>query len=141
MSERQEQFEKMLQAVQEQYAATVERLAVLKEQDKTKTATYRQLLGDKLTLQNILSLYKIYGPLDRQPCCLPLFSNLEGVGGAFLAFRRETGKFLLSFPLECDKFKMKNQCCRVHLRQPENTADGRNGACLICIPQWSVSQA
>ncbi len=64
MSERQEQFEKMLQAVQEQYAATVERLAVLKEQDKTKTATYRQLLGDKLTLQNILSLYKIYGLLD-----------------------------------------------------------------------------
>ena len=64
MSERQEQFEKMLQAVQEQYAATVERLAVLKEQDKTKTATYRQLLGDKLMLQNILSLYKIYGLLD-----------------------------------------------------------------------------
>ena len=64
MSERQEQFEKMLQAVQEQYAATVERLAVLKEQDTTKTATYRQLLGDKLTLQNILSLYKIYGLLD-----------------------------------------------------------------------------
>ena len=64
MSERQEHFEKMLQAVQEQYAATVERLAVLKEQDKTKTATYRQLLGDKLMLQNILSLYKIYGLLD-----------------------------------------------------------------------------
>ena len=64
MSERQEKFEKMLQAVQEQYATTVERLAVLKEQDKTKTATYRQLLGDKLMLQNILSLYKIYGLLD-----------------------------------------------------------------------------
>ena len=64
MSERQEQFEKMLQVVQEQYASTVERLAVLKEQDKTKTATYRQLLGDKLMLQNILSLYKIYGLLD-----------------------------------------------------------------------------
>ena len=64
MSERQEKFEKMLQAVQEQYAATVEKLAVLKEQDKTKTATYRQLLGDKLMLQNVLSLYKIYGLLD-----------------------------------------------------------------------------
>ena len=36
----------------------------LKAQEKTKTATYRQLLGDKLTLQNILSLYKIYGLLD-----------------------------------------------------------------------------
>lgn len=64
MSERQEKFEKMLQAVQEQYAATVEKMEDLKAQEKTKTATYRQLLGDKLTLQNILSLYKIYGLLD-----------------------------------------------------------------------------
>ena len=64
MSERLEKFEKMLQAVQEQYAATVEKLAILKDQDKTKTATYRQLLGDKLMLQNILSLYRIYGLLD-----------------------------------------------------------------------------
>ena len=64
MIEREEKFEKMLQAVQEQYAATVEKLAILKDQDKTKTATYRQLLGDKLMLQNILSLYRIYGLLD-----------------------------------------------------------------------------
>ena len=64
MTEREEKFEKMLQAVQEQYAATVEKLAILKDQDKTKTATYRQLLGDKLVLQNILSLYRIYGLLD-----------------------------------------------------------------------------
>ena len=64
MTEREEKFEKMLQAVQEQYAATVEKLAILKDQDKTKTATYRQLLGDKLVRQNILSLYRIYGLLD-----------------------------------------------------------------------------
>ena len=64
MSEREEKFEKMLQAVQKQYAATEEKLEVLKAQEKAKTATYRQLLGDKLTLQNILSLYKIYGLLD-----------------------------------------------------------------------------
>lgn len=64
MTEREEKFEKMLQAVQEQYAATVEKMAILKDQDKTKTATYRQLLGDKLVLQNILSLYRIYGLLD-----------------------------------------------------------------------------
>ena len=64
MTEREEKFEKMLQAVQEQYAATVEKLAILKDQDKTKTATYHQLLGDKLMLQNILSLYRIYGLLD-----------------------------------------------------------------------------
>lgn len=64
MSEREEKFEKMLQAVQKQYAATVEKMEVLKAQEKTKTATYRQLLGDKLMLQNILSLYRIYGLLD-----------------------------------------------------------------------------
>lgn len=64
MSEREEKFEKMLQAVQKQYAATVEKMEVLKAQEKAKTATYRQLLGDKLTLQNILSLRKIYGLLD-----------------------------------------------------------------------------
>ena len=63
MTEREEKFEKMLQAVQEQYAATVEKLAILKDQDKTKTATYRLLLGDKLMLQSILSLYRISGLL------------------------------------------------------------------------------
>ena len=55
--------------------------------------------------------------------------------------KEENGKFLLSFPLECDKFIVKNQRCQTRLRQPENTADGRDEACLICIPQWSVSQA
>ena len=64
MTEREEKFDKMLQAVQEQYGVTLEKLAILKDQDKTKTATYRQLLGDKLMLQNILSLYRIYGLLD-----------------------------------------------------------------------------
>ena len=89
MTEREEKFEKMLQAVQEQYAATVEKLAILKDQDKTKTATYRQLLGDKLMLQNILSLYRIYGLLDgqrRKPPTFPL-----GNGGR-LFFRPEGEK-------------------------------------------------
>ena len=36
----------------------------LKGEGKEKTATYRQLMGDKLMLQNILSRYKIYGLLD-----------------------------------------------------------------------------
>lgn len=55
--------------------------------------------------------------------------------------RGENGKFLLSFPLECDKFKMKNQRCQMRLWQPEDTKDGRDEACLICIPRWSASQA
>lgn len=64
MSEREEKFEKMLQAVQKEYEITVSKLAKLKEEDKTKTATYKQLLGQKITLQNILSMYKIYGLID-----------------------------------------------------------------------------
>ena len=64
MSEREEKFEKMLRAVQSEYDTTVQKLEKLKSEGKTKTATYRQLLGDKLTLQNILSWYRAYGLLD-----------------------------------------------------------------------------
>ena len=64
MSEREEKFEKMLRAVQSEYDTTVQKLEKLKSEGKTKTATYRQLLGDKLTLQNILSWYRVYGLLD-----------------------------------------------------------------------------
>ena len=46
------------------YNTTAQKLETLKAADKTKTATYRQLLGDKLMLQAILTRYKIYGLLD-----------------------------------------------------------------------------
>ena len=64
MTEREEKFEKMLQSVLQEYDTTVGKLEELKAADKTKTATYRQLLGDKLMLQNILTRYKIFGLLD-----------------------------------------------------------------------------
>ena len=64
MSEREEKIEAMLQAIQREYDDTLRKMETLKAQDKTKTATYRQLLGDKLMLQNILTRYKIYGLLD-----------------------------------------------------------------------------
>ena len=64
MSEREEKFEKMLQAVQEEYDLTLNKMEKLKTEDKTKTVTYRQRMGNKLTLQNILSRYEIYGLLD-----------------------------------------------------------------------------
>ena len=64
MSEREEKFEAMLQAVQREYDDTIQKMEKLKAQDKTKTATYRQLLGEKLMLQNILTRYQIYGLLD-----------------------------------------------------------------------------
>lgn len=64
MSEREEKFEKMLQAVQEEYDLTLNKMEKLKTEGKTKTVTYRQLMSTKLTLQNILSRYEIYGLLD-----------------------------------------------------------------------------
>ena len=59
-----EAFEKMLSAVQENYDSTVGKMAQLKAAGKEKSVTYRQLLGSKLELQNILSMYKLYGLLD-----------------------------------------------------------------------------
>ncbi len=64
MSEREEKFEKMLQSVQTEYEVTVEKMEKLKSEGKTKTVTYKQLFAEKLTLQNMLSRYKIYGLLE-----------------------------------------------------------------------------
>lgn len=60
MSEREEKFEKMLDFVMKKYTDTVEKMDKLKAEDKTRTATFRQLMGDKMTYQNILSLYKLF---------------------------------------------------------------------------------
>ena len=64
MSEREEKFERMLQAIQTEYQTTIEKMERLKRENKTKTVTYRELLGNKLTLQNILAWYEAYGLLD-----------------------------------------------------------------------------
>ena len=64
MTDREAKFEAMLQAIQQEYHTTLEKMERLKAEDKTKTATYRQLLGDKLMLQAILTRCKIYGLLD-----------------------------------------------------------------------------
>lgn len=64
MSEREEKFERMLQAVQEEYSDTVRKMEKLKAENKSKTVTFKQLLSTKLTLRNILSRYKIYGLLE-----------------------------------------------------------------------------
>lgn len=65
MSEREEKFEKMLQAIQTEYNDTVSKMEKLKMEDKTKTVTYKQLMGTKVTLQNMLSRYEIYGLLGK----------------------------------------------------------------------------
>lgn len=59
-----EAFERMLAAVQADYDSTTAKMRTLKEAGKEKTATYRQLMGHKLELQNVLALYRVYGLLE-----------------------------------------------------------------------------
>lgn len=65
MSEREEKFEKMLLAIQKEYTDTVNKMEQLRTAGKVKTATYQQLMGTKMMLQNMLSRYEIYGLLER----------------------------------------------------------------------------
>ena len=58
-----EAFERMLAEVQENFEKTEAKMKVLKAQGREKTATYRQLMGNKLQYQNKLSMYKVYGLL------------------------------------------------------------------------------
>ena len=62
--ERLEAFEKMLGAVQRQFEETSEKMERLKAQGKTKSATYRQLMGNRLIYRNMLDLYKLYGLIE-----------------------------------------------------------------------------
>ena len=64
MSDREEKFEKMLDAILKQYDETVSKMDKLKSEDKTKTATYKQLMGNKLTLGNMIAMYRLYGLID-----------------------------------------------------------------------------
>ena len=64
MSDREEKFEKMLDAILKQYDDTVLKMDKLKAEDKTKTATYKQLMGNKLTLGNMIAMYRLYGLID-----------------------------------------------------------------------------
>ena len=59
-------FEIMLQAVQENCRTTEKKMKRLKEQGKEKSATYRQLMGNKMQYQNMLAMYRIYGLLDEE---------------------------------------------------------------------------
>ncbi len=58
-------FERMLGDVQRNYEELSARLEALKAEGKTKSATFRQYLGNKMTCQYMLSLYKDYGLLDQ----------------------------------------------------------------------------
>ena len=64
MSEREEKFEKMLKSILNQYEDVVSKMEKLKAEDKTKTVTYKQLMTTKLSLGNMLAMYRLYGLLE-----------------------------------------------------------------------------
>lgn len=59
-AERLARFEKMKAFIEEQHADTLEKLDALRTSGKQKSATYTQLLGNKMNLENTLQLYKLF---------------------------------------------------------------------------------
>lgn len=59
-------FEKMFCAVQNEYDAIQKKMEELKEKRKVKSVTYQQLLSRKMMYQNMLSLYEIYGLIEKE---------------------------------------------------------------------------
>lgn len=66
MSKREEQFERMLRSVLDEYEDVSCKMEKLKAENKVKTVTYKQLMATKLTLQNMISRYEIYGLLEKK---------------------------------------------------------------------------
>lgn len=64
-SNRLEAFEKMLAAVQDEYAGILSKMETMKAQGKVKTVTYQQLMSRRLMYQNMISLYQIYGLIHK----------------------------------------------------------------------------
>ena len=62
--DREERFEKMLADVQTSYADVTAKMDRLKAEDKTKTVTYRELMGRKMLLQHMLTMYCAYGLIE-----------------------------------------------------------------------------
>ena len=60
-AERLAAYRKMQDFVDRRLADTTARMDRLRAEGKKKTATYRQLLGDKLQYQNVMELYKMFG--------------------------------------------------------------------------------
>lgn len=57
-------FEKMLSAVEDNLRQSEQKMKKLKDEGKEKSATYRQLMANKLQYQNMLSLYQLYGLIE-----------------------------------------------------------------------------
>ena len=63
MMDRLESFERMLADLQARLADTQEKMQALKAQGREKSATYRQLMGDKMQIKAMLEIYRVYGLL------------------------------------------------------------------------------
>lgn len=58
--DRLEAFERMLTDLQARLAATEERMQALRAQGREKSATFRQLMGDRMQMQAMMELYRLY---------------------------------------------------------------------------------
>ena len=64
MSEREERFERMLAEIQAEYVSIEQRMVALRAEGKTKTVTFRQLMGNKLMYQSMLTMYRDHGLIE-----------------------------------------------------------------------------
>ena len=65
--ERLQKFEQMLAAVEAEYQKALDQMAVLREKGRTKSATYYQLMSSKMTYQNMLAMYAVWGLREGLP--------------------------------------------------------------------------
>ena len=63
-AERLAAFEAMLAGVQEQSRQVEAQMRALKAQGKERSATYRQLMGNRLQLAQVLAMYRAYGLIE-----------------------------------------------------------------------------
>ena len=63
-TERLTAFEAMLEGVQEQSRQVEAQMRALKAQGKERSATYRQLMGNRLQLAQVLAMYRVYGLME-----------------------------------------------------------------------------
>ena len=63
-TERLTAFEAMLADVQAQSRQIEEQMRALKAQGKERSATYRQLMGNRLQLAQVLAMYRAYGLIE-----------------------------------------------------------------------------
>lgn len=54
-------YEKMQSAIQAQYDSASAQMEELKAAGKTKSVTFKTLMGKKMMYKNMLSMYELYG--------------------------------------------------------------------------------